>query len=242
MTFFVLLVAMSTPNAKKFKAMSGSIHEAFGMTGMVNPNTFPMGSSAVLPHSGASSADGTPSDRKNDPASQKQADEVNYEVGEASEGSSGMESDGEKLKELLQNELGEGAMQLELMDDRIVIRVDDSGAFKSGSAELSPQFEVTLGKLAPMLKTMPGTFSVSGHTDDRPTKGKRFRSNWELSGARAAAVADFFTVNGLESARLVAQGYGDSRPLVPNDTDEGRAQNRRVEITIIRPLERIEGP
>jgi len=106
--------------------------------------------------------------------------------------------------------------------------------FDSGSATLKPEGIKVVAKLAETLKAYPDTVIRSeGHTDDRPISTGRFPSNWELSSARATEVVRSLQKQGISPERLLAIGYGDTRPAVPNTDAESRAKNRRVEIIVV---------
>jgi chemotaxis protein MotB len=77
---------------------------------------------------------------------------------------------------------------------------------------------------------------VGGHTDTVPIVGGRLRTNWELSAARAFSVIEFFAGQGLAPERFLARGYGEYRPVAPNDTEQGRRRNRRIEIRLVREV------
>src|SRR5277367_4721374 len=105
--------------------------------------------------------------------------------------------------------------------------------FSSGVAELSPAADKVLEELATALKPWPNSVRVEGHTDDRPISSTVFHSNWELSAARAASVVRLFIAHGVSPARLAVIGYGQFRPVDSNQTNAGRNANRRIEIIII---------
>jgi chemotaxis protein MotB len=109
--------------------------------------------------------------------------------------------------------------------------------FRPGAAVLRPESRDTLEQIVAVLQTLPGyLFRIEGHTDDVPISGggrDRWPTNWELSAARAAAVVRYLQERRIPPEQLVASGYAFYRPLAPNDTPEGRAQNRRVEITVL---------
>lgn len=122
------------------------------------------------------------------------------------------------------------------------VRIDKEGIriifsspviFDLGKAELKPEIISVLNAVARVIKDMPNEIMVEGHTDDKPIVSGEFRSNWELSAARAFSVVRYFIEQGIDSRRLSAIGYGEYRPLYPNDTEEHRAYNRRIEIDII---------
>jgi chemotaxis protein MotB len=112
------------------------------------------------------------------------------------------------------------------------IEINADVLFASGAGEFSPEAEPVLDKLAQVLKPFPNPIRVEGHTDDRPIKTAAFPSNWELSAARAASVVHQFTQQGVDPTRLEIVGFGQYRPLQPNDTPEGRNANRRVVVMV----------
>jgi chemotaxis protein MotB len=105
--------------------------------------------------------------------------------------------------------------------------------FDLGKAEMRTETISVLSEVAKVIKDMPNEVVVEGHTDDRPIGGGEFRSNWELSAARAFNVLRYFIEQGIDPRRLSAIGYGEYMPLYPNDTEEHRAFNRRIEIDIV---------
>ena len=106
--------------------------------------------------------------------------------------------------------------------------------FDSGSAQIRPEFTPILEKIAEELMKIPNDIRIEGHTDNRPIHTPMFPSNWELSAARATSVLRFLVKKGIDPSRLSAVGYGEFRPVASNDTPEGRAKNRRVEILILK--------
>ena len=97
------------------------------------------------------------------------------------------------------------------------------------------RFLPVIDKIREVLVTIPGMISVEGHTDDIPVSGGRFRSNWTLSSARAAAFAEeLFVAPEMDESRFQIVGHADTQPLVANDSPEARERNRRVEIIILR--------
>lgn len=117
----------------------------------------------------------------------------------------------------------------------IVITFADTALFTSGAADIRPEANDVLGRVAEKLKTMPGRVFIEGHTDNVPISGGRFGSNWELSAARAASVLHTFVGKGLDPYRFTISGYGEYRPVTSNDTPEGRGKNRRVELVLMPP-------
>ncbi len=156
------------------------------------------------------------------------------EGGDASERLSETARQLRQLRELLGKEIEAGEAQVERDGERIVIRMVVQGSFYSGSADLSPDFLPTLKKIGQAIARTGGRITVEGHTDDIPLTGhNRYRSNWDLSGARAASVADYLTgYASVPRERVVVRGMADTKPVAPNDTREGRAKNRRIEVLV----------
>lgn len=119
-----------------------------------------------------------------------------------------------------------------LTDESVSFRINSEILFASAQADLSLAGLSVLKKLFPLLQQHEVMITVEGHTDAVPIRSARFPSNWELSGARAGSVVRYFEANGIASERLRAVGYADTRPIDSNDTAQGRANNRRVELTI----------
>ena len=140
----------------------------------------------------------------------------------------------DQLKAALSKEIAKGDAQVERDGERVVVRMLVQGSFYSGSAVLSPDYFPLLIKIGNTIAKGGGRITIEGHTDSIPVSGNdRYRSNWDLSGARAASVADFLIERGgVPRERMVVRGMADIKPLAPNDTREGRAKNRRIEVLI----------
>lgn len=136
--------------------------------------------------------------------------------------------------ELQQKSAKEKFAGIEVLSTRneLVLRLSDSVVFDSGNDEVKGAALEILKRVAGELKDRKVTVRVEGHTDDRPIKTVRFRSNWDLSTARATAVVVAFSKDGIGPDRLSAAGYAEFHPLASNETAEGRAQNRRVDIIV----------
>ena len=116
----------------------------------------------------------------------------------------------------------------------IVIRIRERGTFLSGDDKINNVFAVLLKKIGDALKAVEGDVIVSGHTDNIPINTARFPSNWELSAARAAAVVHHLvSKENISPDRLQIRAHADTKPLFTNYTEESRAKNRRVEISIL---------
>ena len=144
------------------------------------------------------------------------------------------------LTDALSEMIDMGDVAIERLDDEVIIRLQDQFAFEVGSEKIQPQFRVMLLEIKRLLRDIRGEFVVSGHTDNLPIRTARFRSNWELSAARAASVVHELTEDGtIPPERFRVEGYADTDPIDTNLTEAGRARNRRVEI-LIRPRTVIE--
>ncbi|MDT7928093.1 flagellar motor protein MotB [Tepidimonas sp.] len=128
-------------------------------------------------------------------------------------------------------------IQILVRDEGVSFRIPSEVLFASGEAVLTPAGQAVIDQLLPAFNRQPDyTVVVEGHTDNVPIQTARFPSNWELSAARASSVVRHLEARGLNPTRLRATGYADTRPLAPNDTPQGRALNRRVEITLEPPV------
>jgi chemotaxis protein MotB len=140
----------------------------------------------------------------------------------------------DKLKVALKEEIGEGLVNVDREDDKVIITVGSAGAFKSGSAELTKKAREIMAKIAEQNKKGRSEILVMGHTDNVPlTFGSTYRDNWDLAAARSASVVQQLSKNdALDPKRMKAISYGETRPVESNDTTQGRAKNRRIEIEI----------
>ncbi len=122
----------------------------------------------------------------------------------------------------------------EITERGLVIHIVDRALFEEGAAELEPQAIEVLDLINDEVEKMPNHVRIEGHTDDRQINTLRFPSNWELSAARATEVVRYFVnVHGFPPDRVSALGYGEYRPVRPNNSIENRAMNRRVDIVIL---------
>lgn len=138
-----------------------------------------------------------------------------------------------RLAPLLQAEVQAGQVAVYDDRDRSVVTLRGDGLFAPASATVSPNRLALFGQIAAALAQRPGTVVVTGHTDNIPIGTARFPSNWHLSEGRATAVRDLLVGAGLPVARVRAEGRADGEPVAANDSPGNRAQNRRVEITLL---------
>ena len=137
----------------------------------------------------------------------------------------------------------ENDLHANMTEDGLLIRIKEKALFPSGSAELVPQSQLIGPVVAGLLGAIPERVIISGHTDNVPINTVQYPSNWELSSARALNFMKFLLASNpaLNPARFSAIGYSEYRPAATNSTEEGRMQNRRVEILIARTFKMAEG-
>ncbi|SNS92239.1 MULTISPECIES: type VI secretion system protein TssL, long form [unclassified Azospirillum] len=138
-----------------------------------------------------------------------------------------------KISRFLEAEIRERLVTVTESVGQITIRLHDAGLFASGSDRMEGRFQPVLERVAAALEEEPGRIVVVGHTDDVPISTARFRSNWELSRARAGTVRDLLSSRLSVPARLSAEGQADTNPLVPNTSPANRERNRRIDIILI---------
>jgi len=140
----------------------------------------------------------------------------------------------EKVRANLKSQIDQGLANVERIGDQILIQLSAQDSFRSGYAELRPDFLPTLSAVGQSISDLNSKVTVSGHTDSIPIAfSERFLSNWDLSAARAAAVADFFLdSNTVPGSQIDVVGFADTKPVASNATPTGRSQNRRIEILI----------
>jgi chemotaxis protein MotB len=131
-----------------------------------------------------------------------------------------------------------GKLKVEIRDNRMIVSLGDRILFDPGKTQVKKEGAETLKQVTAILKEVQGRdFQVAGHTDNAPIKSARYRSNWDLSTARAVEVVNFMIASGMESGRLSAAGYSDQAPVASNDSPDGRSSNRRIEITLMPNLD-----
>jgi chemotaxis protein MotB len=150
----------------------------------------------------------------------------------------------EELTKSLEAEIAKGDIKIKQIRDRLTINMVDRVLFDSGQSKVKPTGLKVLKQVSDVLKNVSDKkIRIEGHTDNVPigTKLKdRFQSNWELSTARATSVVRYLIEQGgVDRANLLAVGYADTKPIASNDTEEGRAANRRIEIALY-PLDLSE--
>lgn len=238
LTLFVLLLTFSEMDVIRYKKIAGSLSQSFGfapqdrLAGLIDLEGSLL-NKALKPLQQQSPEIVTELPPPAEPQYEPDEIEVSDEDGEsqAEQRAQALET---ALGQMLERLPGGEVLEVERSGETVVIRFPSNIAFASGAAEIEPDFAALLERLTPILARTDGDIAVSGFTDDVPLAGGgRYRSNWDLSAARATSVAHFLlSHDAIAPQNLTVQGYGESRPLVPNDSRENRARNRRVEIAI----------
>jgi chemotaxis protein MotB len=138
------------------------------------------------------------------------------------------------LENQLARQIAAGELDVVLDPRGVVISLREKGFFPSGGDQVYPKAWESLEKVANVIRDLPNAIRLEGHTDATPIHNARFHSNWDLSAARSIAVLTFLQERcGLEARRFTIAGHADNRPIGDNDSEEGRARNRRVDLLIV---------
>lgn len=256
--FFVLLLSFAEMDIIKYQQVAGSMKMAFGVQRDVSSSEsdqseeFLEGRSAESP---MFEETGKPNvtipdmedvpvspDMKDVPVSPDMEDILTaMKAAEEAIREEELQAELDKLSIALMEDIEKGMVKIEKSDNNIIINISEKASFGSGTSTIRTSFIPALAKLQAALADVEGSIIVAGHTDDRPIRTEKFRSNWELSASRAVSVVHELIKDGvLPADRLLVEGHGDAHPIVPNDSPENRAKNRRVELTIVRPMESQE--
>jgi chemotaxis protein MotB len=138
------------------------------------------------------------------------------------------------LQQGLESEIKSGKVQLKLTPRGLIISLREAAFFASGDDTVAPASYPILGKICEVITEVSNPLRLEGHTDSIPIHNSRFRSNWELSAARAIATMELLRTRfHMEPARMAVAGYAENAPSDTNDTEEGRAHNRRVDLVVL---------
>ena len=147
-----------------------------------------------------------------------------------------------KLTQKFQKLINAGKLSVKIVRGRMLVVLPSDVLFRSGSARLSPEGEVAIEEVVQVLKDIPNRdFQIEGHTDNVPIKTARFPSNWELASARAISVLKTMVALEFPAERVSVASFGDTKPLVENDTEEHRKTNRRIELVVVPDLSQLPG-
>jgi len=249
MCFFVLLLSFSEMDVAKFKELAGSVQNAFGVQTDIKVKNIPKGTSMIARefspgkpeptvintvrqftiNANMNSLDLTERDREK----KKKEEQEKKRAAEIKEA----EETAKRLREALEKEIDEGKVLIRREESAVIVHILEKDSFASGEAELEPQFKPSLVRIGKIVASVNGAITISGHTDDVPISNLQFRSNWDLSAARAASVAhELLAGADIAPSRIMVSGHADTLPRVPNDSPANRAKNRRIDLTVLSGL------
>jgi chemotaxis protein MotB len=232
LTFFILLLSFAEMDVEKYRAMANSMSAALGGTDNVVGEDIG-GSPVSQVQSDAVSLPEPTEALQQEP---KFIDEQSQDSAETTQIPGGVLDLAQRLIQELESEVASEKLQINYDKDEVVIRFSEDATFPSGDATIKPAMIPIIERVVEVVSNCTGNILVSGHTDDRPISSSRYRSNWDLSAARAVSVVHELVMNReIPADRVVAAGRAETQPLVPNNSPENRAQNRRVEISIRNP-------
>jgi chemotaxis protein MotB len=230
--FFVVLYAFARADQKKHAQISQSIDAAFRSLGVFPQSSrkSECGSNGVCNGKVAKTTDSAGSEEPQIP--------MNIVMGEDVLAPAQVKQDLEhvrrELTQALSNQVATHTVSIQMGRDGLVISLREAGFFNSGSADPKPETVPTLERIAESLSRTPYDLRIEGHTDNVPIHTAAFDSNWELSSARSTRIARILLATGsIGPDKLSAAGYAEFHPVASNDTAEGRAQNRRVDIVVL---------
>jgi chemotaxis protein MotB len=213
--FFVVMYGISSVNEGKYKVFGAAINKAFGTKYSATENgSIHLTEEEIYFKSLV--------DRRNARLAEKQRKQNER-----------MQNLAKTLNEAMASFVKNGQMNVSQTGRGVELEINASALFNQGEADIQPAAKKTLADAAKVLVDNEYAIEVEGHTDNLPISTAKFPSNWELSSARASSVVRLFIDQGVVAKRLKAVGSADNRPVLANDTAEGRARNRRVTITVL---------
>jgi chemotaxis protein MotB len=227
--FFVVMYSISSVNEGKYRVLSDSMVAAFRDPArslepvQVGDLMRSSEESEEMPDRNKPIIEVFKMPRPAQPAEQHEPEDIDESVQELAD----------SIEASMADLVDDGLIQVRRDKRWIEVEIKSSILFDSGSAGLSAPSAPVLQKLADKLKALDNVIHVEGFTDNVPINNFEYLSNWELSAARAASVVHLFTRLGIHPKRLAAIGYGEFRPVASNDTEDGRARNRRVVLVIM---------
>ena len=235
LAFFVVMYAISSVNTGKYRVVSFSLSQALKGThsgGAVGEGI----SGGIGPAEGLGVIDLSSHLRES-------AQDKPYQASPLSPPSAALQQPsprtrrlheiGEKIMTALGGLVDRGLVDVNISDEWVQVDLKSDILFASGVGDVAKSAEPVIGALAQVLVGFPNEVRVEGHTDDRPIRSVQFKSNWELSAARAASVVHLLTNSGVDARRLSVVAHAEQMPIRDNDTDAGRTANRRVVLQVL---------
>lgn len=212
---FTALYALSKSDADKAKAVADSMREAFG-TGTPQMLTMEAPTNTGIPSKNHRPAQGKSKEKK------KKAGKEEFEQMK------------DEIEDYLMTKGALNKVQIDVQERGLRVSMKEGGFFESGKADVKKEAYAILSELASKLVKYNNQLRVEGHTDNVPMRSRTFPSNWELSSARATNVTRVLSEKfGVPADKMSAVGYGEHRPVFPNDTEAGRSRNRRVDLVVL---------
>ncbi len=233
LAFFVVMYAVSSVNEGKYRVLAESLQSAFrGGPRSLSPVQIgqPLRSTTSGSQSGQDPAQSRPTDD-----GRIVGDIGSKGSGEGAGRGGGLREMAEQLESAMDDLIKAQAVTVTRSGQFVEVEIRSEILFPTGSASIDADAEAVLQRLAEVLRPLPNTIRVEGHTDNRPIATERFPSNWELSAARAARIVRAFEAAGIDPQRLIVAGMGEYHPIADNGTAEGRQRNRRVTLVILDP-------
>ena len=231
--FFVVMYSSSQVDQRKVGKLAMAIQVAFQELGVFPASTsrVPAGSQSPMPFSEVQSIENA---QRFSELGRIAPEVVAGPLAGAAQENGNLANLQEELEQALAPEIIRHEVALRRVPDGLVVSLREIGFFESGSAELRANSVSTFNRIADLLSEREYRVRIEGHTDDVPIHTARFASNWELSTARATELVRLLIEkHGFAPARLAAAGYAEFHPVAANETEEGRALNRRVDIVIL---------
>ncbi len=219
LTFFILLLSFAEMDIEKFKDALGSIQASLG--------TSAGGGVGVL--------DASPTASVIDSLTPPSTTAGSSTSSAGGSGDTDLEEIAEEIRAMVAQKNLESDVDVETSGRGVIVRVKGQLFFSPGTADMKRQAEPLLDEIADIINKSPYSMAIEGHTDNIPIRSPRFRSNWELSTARAYSALEYLTKSGVPVNRIHIAGFADTKPVADNTTREGRRKNRRVEFVFYKP-------
>jgi chemotaxis protein MotB len=246
LTFFILLLSFSKMDLKKYEVMAIAMAQSFGLEALTGENK--TGGSIIFAEAPEIPPPATTDEQDElekefedfddeEESEIKMLEEPEEKESDVSQIDPSIDKLTESLVDSLETEIMSNALSVSYDSNKVVVRFSEATTFPSGSEELKDDMFPILEKIETVLAECDGEIIVSGYTDNLPVNSRKYRSNWDLSAARAVSVVHQLIFNNkVDANRVSAAGRAETNPLAPNDTPENRAKNRRVEISVFDPV------